>query len=252
MGPLIGVTTYFKDIDDKKENEEDARRRGFLSPEASVSYVYYTRKIEYAGGTPVSIPWFCQDASVRTLAERLDGILFSGGEDIDPQYYGEPVAGSEVIVPERDAQELRLFEAFYQARKPILGICRGIQLMNVFFRGSLIQDILSEEKGYLDHSQSDEGGFEPAHSVLVEKGTKLVSLIGEEVRVNSLHHQAARKIGEGLVVAAQSEDGLVEALERPEYPFMLGVQWHPERLSGEPHSNIFEAFVEECAKFKNL
>ena len=119
--------------------------------------------------------------------------------------------------------------------------------MNVFFRGSLIQDIPSEGKDYLDHDQHSEGGgFTVVHGVSVKKGTLLASLVGEKVRVNTLHHQAARKVGEGLIVTATSEDGLIEGLERPDYPFMLGVQWHPERLNEAPHSNIFKAFVESA------
>ena len=244
MRPLIGVTSYLKRYQDEKNSRFD----GFLSPDF-ISYPYYTRKIELAGAVPVDIPYFYDmEASVKTLAGRLDGILFIGGEDIDPKYYGEPVAGSEKIVPERDSLEMQLFDAFYRARKPVLGICRGMQLMNVFFKGSLIQDISSEKKGYLEHVQSSEGGFAPAHGVSVTKGTLLASLVGESVRVNTLHHQAARKVGEGLIVAAESEDGIIEAVEMPEYPFMLGVQWHPERLGEEPHFNIFKAFVSAALK----
>ena len=242
MKPLIGVTPYFRN----DVGGESSRREGFISPEAYVSYVYYTRKVELAGGVPIIIPYFYDKASVRLLAEKLDGVLFTGGEDIDPKYYGEAPAGSNAAVPERDAQELELFGAFYALRRPILCICRGVQLMNVFFHGSLIQDIASEGPGYLEHSQSSEGGFATVHGVSVERGTRLASLVGESVRVNSMHHQAVRRAGEGLIVAARAEDGIAEGLECPDYPFMLGVQWHPERLNQEPHLNIFTAFVESA------
>ena len=249
MRPLIGITPYFKDTHDLKNAAYD----GFISPETCVAYVYYTRKVEQAEGVPMIIPYFCDgDASARILAERLDGILFTGGEDIAPNYYGEHPAGSEASVMERDAQEFKLFDAFYSARKPILGICRGAQVMNVFFRGTLIQDIPSEAKGYLNHAQySEGGGFTVVHSVSVEKGSQLASIVGEKVMVNTLHHQAVRKVGEGLVVTAISEDGLIEGLERPDYPFMLGVQWHPERLNEEPHFNIFKALVESAKNKSN-
>ena len=241
MKPLIGVTSYFRDTHDRKNEVYE----GFISPETSVSYVYYSRRVEQSGGVPVVIPrYYDGDVSARILAERLDGILFTGGEDVDPKNYGEAPAGSEGSVAERDAQELKLFDAFYSARKPVLGICRGAQIMNVFFRGSLIQDIPSEGKGYLDHTQHSKGGFSVAHSVSVEKGSRLASLTGDKVIVNTLHHQAVRKVGDGLAVSAISEDGLIEAIERPDYPFMLGVQWHPERLNEEPHINIFKAFIE--------
>ena len=244
MRPLIGVTPYFRDTHDR----ENAAYEGFISPETYVAYVYYTRKVEQAGGVPVVIPYFYDgDAPARALAARLDGILFTGGEDVDPTYYGEPSAGSKATVAERDANEFKLFDAFYSARKPILGICRGMQVMNVFFRGTLIQDIPSEGKGYINHFQSSEGrGFSVVHSVSVEKGSRLASLMGERVMVNTMHHQAARQTGEGLVVTAISEDGLIEGLERPDYPFMVGVQWHPERLNVEPHFNLFKAFVESA------
>jgi putative glutamine amidotransferase len=244
MRPLIGLTPYFRDTPDRLYSD----CAGYISPETSVSQVYYTRKIEEAGGVSVVIPYYYDgDASARILAERLDGILFTGGEDIDPKYYGEIPAGAEAAAAERDVQEFKLFEAFYSARKPILGICRGSQLMNVFFRGSLIQDIPSEGKGYIDHTRySEGGGFTLVHGVSVEKGTLLASLTGEKVRVNTMHHQAVRKVGDGLIVAAVSEDGLIEGVERPGYPFMLGVQWHPERLNDEPHLNIFKALVESA------
>jgi putative glutamine amidotransferase len=244
MRPLIGVTPYFKDTPDR----QNSCYAGFISPESSVTYVYYTRKVEEAGGVPVTIPYFNDgDALPKILSDRLDGILFTGGEDIDPKYYDELPAGSEASVRERDAQEIKLFDAFYSERKPIFAICRGVQLMNVFFHGSLIQDISSEGKGYLNHAlQSEGGGFSVVHDVSVEKGTLLASLVGENAKVNSMHHQATRKVGEGLIVTAVSEDGVIEGLEHPDYPFMLGVQWHPERLNEEPHLNLFRAFVESA------
>jgi len=250
MKPLIGVTPYFRDTPDR----ENADYEGFISPETYVSYVYYTLKVEQAGGVPVVIPYFYDgDISALALAERLDGVLFTGGSDIDPKYYGEPIAGAKSIVAERDAQELRLFNAFYSARKPILGICRGTQLINVFFHGSLIQDISSEGKeDYLNHFQSSEGGFSVVHGVSVKKEARLASLVGENVRVNTMHHQAVRKVGDGLIVSAMSEDGLIEGIERPDYPFMLGVQWHPERLNEEPHFNLFKAFVESAKSVLGL
>ena len=243
MRPLIGITPYFRDTPDRKNSEFE----GFISPETCLIYVYYSRKIEQAGGVPVVIPcYYNEHASIPVLTERLDGILFSGGEDVDPKYYGEQPAGSEAATAERDAQEFKLFAAFYSASRPILAICRGMQLMNIFFHGTLIQNIPSEGKGYLDHANSPGGGFSVVHGVSVDKGSLLASLVGENVRVNSTHHQAVRKVGEGLVVTAMSEDGLVEGTERPDYPFMLGVQWHPERLNEEPHLNIFKALVESA------
>ena len=239
MQPLIGLTSYFVNTKDR----DNKPLEHFLAPNVYVSYPYYPHKVECAGGIPVNIPYYADDATIGALAERLDGILFIGGEDIDPKYYGESFRGSEKVVSERDTLEFKLFEAFFAARKPILGICRGMQLMNVFFKGSLIQDILSENKGYINHSRSDDS-YGAVHKVQTVAGTKVHALLGgNAVGVNTLHHQAARKIGEGLVVAATSEDGIVEAIERPDYPFMIGLQWHPERLDMPPHFALFEEFV---------
>ncbi|MDR1731415.1 MAG: gamma-glutamyl-gamma-aminobutyrate hydrolase family protein [Synergistaceae bacterium] len=239
MQPLIGITSYFLNTRDK-DNKPLER---YLSPNVYVSYPTYVHRVERAGGIPIDIPYYLDDASVFALAEKLDGILFCGGEDVNPQYYGEPVAGTKTVVPERDALEFKLLDAFFKLRKPIFGICRGEQVINTFFKGSLIQDIARENKGYIEHSRSDNPDS-PVHKIAVKTGTRLHSILGETtVNVNSLHHQAARTPGEGLVVSARSEDGLVEGLELPDYPFLLGVQWHPERLDIPPHFALFEEFI---------
>ena len=243
MKPLIGITSYF--LNTKDEKNELLKR--YLAPHVYVSYPYYALQIERAGGIPVNIPLFAENASLNALVPRIDGVLFCGGEDIAPDRYGETPKGAENWVQERDEFEFKLFKAFFEAQKPIFGICRGMQLMNVFFKGSLIQDIPSEDRGYLKHSQSDES-FSPVHAISTVKGTRLNALLGDDFRVNTLHHQAARQVGEGLDVSAHSEDGLIEAIERPNYPFMMGVQWHPERLSGEEQIVLFKEFIASASR----
>ncbi|MDR3230667.1 MAG: gamma-glutamyl-gamma-aminobutyrate hydrolase family protein [Synergistaceae bacterium] len=244
MRPLIGITSYFLNTKDSSNRPLDR----YLSSSVYVSYPFYVHKVERAGGIPLDIPYYLDDASILALAGRLDGILFCGGEDIDPKYYGESIDGAQAAVPERDALEFSLFDAFFSARKPIFGICRGMQLMNVFFKGSLIQDIASEKGGYIEHSRSDDScGL--VHKVEIVAKTRVRAILGEDTtEANSLHHQAARRIGEGLVVSARSEDGLTEAVELSDYPFMIGVQWHPERLGMPPHFALFEEFVRSCMK----
>ncbi|GHS86415.1 peptidase C26 [Synergistales bacterium] len=245
MRPLIGLTSYYLN----PKAPAKAPFRALFDESVYVSHPRYVANVEKAGGIPLDIPYFTDDASVAALAEKLDGILFIGGEDIDPRYYAEPMDGSKDIVQERDDLEIELFESFYKARKPIFGICRGLQLINVFFRGSLIQDIPKEAeasgKSYLRHTRNDAKN-ETVHKVNTVKGTRLAGLLGESFGVNSLHHQATRKPGDELVVSAYSEDGLIEGLEHPDYPFLMGVQWHPERLSEAPHFKLFEAFIAAC------
>ncbi|GHV43973.1 peptidase C26 [Synergistales bacterium] len=242
MRPLIGLTSYYLN----QKTPAKSQLRAVFDESVYVSYPQYVSKVEKAGGIPLDIPHYADDASVAALAKKLDGILFIGGEDIDPRYYAEPMDGSKDIVAERDDLEIKLFENFYKARKPILGICRGLQLINVFFRGSLIQDIPKEAeasgKPYLNHTRNDAKN-EAVHKVNTVSGTRLAGLLGDGFGVNSLHHQATRRPGDGLLVSAYSEDGLIEGLEHSDYPFLIGVQWHPERLSEAPHFKLFEAFI---------
>ncbi|GHS98617.1 peptidase C26 [Synergistales bacterium] len=245
MRPLIGLTSYY--VNPKAQAK--APLSAVFEESVCVSYPQYAARVEKAGAIPLDIPYFKDDNSIAVLAEKLDGVLFIGGEDIDPMYYSEPMNGSKDMVPERDELEIKLIESFYKARKPIFGICRGLQLINVFFRGSLIQDIPKEAetsgKPYLRHTRNDAKN-ESVHNVNTVKGTRLAELLGDSFGVNSLHHQATRRPGDGLLVSAYSEDGLIEGLEHPDYPFLIGVQWHPERLSEAPHFKLFEAFVKAC------
>ncbi|MDR1741958.1 MAG: gamma-glutamyl-gamma-aminobutyrate hydrolase family protein [Synergistaceae bacterium] len=251
--PIIGLTSYYFDID----LEKNAGLRDFFSVNIFVSYLNYVKRIEAAGGIPLNIPcWRIDDDTARSIAGRLDGILFIGGEDINPMLYNELRRGANDPVSDRDEAEMRLFDAFYRARKPILGICRGAQLMNVFFKGKLIQDIHMDGertgKNYIEHLRTDFRN-DPVHTVTIADGSRMATVLmgRKSFRVNSLHHQAIGEIGEGLVPVAWSEDGIIEALERPGYPFMFGVQWHPERLSGTQNDALFETFVSAAAQTNN-
>lgn len=198
----------------------------------------YAEAILDVGGIPVFLPHTVDGYRLDEYCDMLDGLLFAGGADVDPRYYGERVEFDSVeISAERDEFELALFSRFNATGKPILGICRGIQLINVALGGSLYQHIEG-------HRQT--GGGAP-QTVNVLSGSLLSAAIGADgdIPVNSYHHQAVKRIAEGLAVSATSPDGTVEALERTEGGFLLAVQWHPEMIYRDEtrFAGIFATFV---------
>jgi len=189
----------------------------------------------------------------RVQAEDFDGILFAGGEDVDPAFYDESKKFPTVRTDRaRDEFELALLDAAQQSRIPVLGICRGMQMINVKYGGTLYQDLSREaysETGLqLEHKQPG-NRTEATHAVTVtEPESRLGAAFHGNCRVNSLHHQAVKRVGRGLKVTAYSEDGLPEAVEDAgDYPFLVAVQWHPEEMAGEPEQKkIFEQFLAWC------
>ncbi len=189
----------------------------------------------------------------RVHAKDFDGILFAGGEDVDPALYGETKQHDNVHESRaRDEFEFRLLDEALARRAPILGICRGVQMINVKFGGSLYQDVNQDAEPQLEHRQTDEGKTrqEATHSVLVtDENSSLGGIMRGSCRVNSLHHQALKRVGRGLKVTARSEDGFVEAVESAEeYPFLMAVQWHPEEMVSDASEQrqIFVRFLEKC------
>lgn len=179
-------------------------------------------------------------------ALTCDGLLLPGGGDMDPKFYGQariPACGEPNLL--RDAAEPLLLRAFLATDKPVLGICRGIQVMNAVLGGDLYQDIKPFE--HLPHN----GHWAKVHTVTVRRGTLLSRILGQDtVLVNSQHHQAVDRVAPGFTLAALSEDGIVEAIEKPDARFCLGVQWHPEWLSDADPAmqGLFDAFVNACSK----
>lgn len=226
MQPVIGVTPYFVQKDDKREF-----RLGRS----------YCEKLQAAGALPLVLPFTADRESVARMAALCDGFLFSGGEDIDPPLYGEEVLPEcGALSRERDDFELALLAEAERLGKPVLGICRGVQVMNVFYGGSLWQD-LESQKG-LEKALHSPGHYSEQHEVFVKPDTRLASILGPgTIRVNSSHHQAVKAAG--LAVCAETADGLIEAIEKPGGRFVLGVQWHPERLADV---RLFEALVGAC------
>lgn len=247
MKPIIAVTA----------KTEELRNR----PQTTIPNTY-ARVIEEAGGIPVIIPMSDKKETTAQIARFADGILFSGGDDIHPRYYGEEPLADMVISPdERTEFEDALLREVMQLRKPVLGICLGAQLINIVLGGSLYQDIPTQIANPLNHREQ--------HNIKVVEGTRLyqtfnitvgwappTKMTGDggpcppyrdlqnAISVFSTHHQSVKSPGKGLTVSALSSDGVIEAIELPDYPFLIGVQWHPEL---EPESDytklLFKALI---------
>ncbi len=214
-------------------------------------YPGYPEGITAAGGIPVILSILNCDEDIEAIADRLDGFVFSGGQDVDPRHYGEALLKySDEIYPPRDQLELRLLRAVMDRDKPILGVCRGLQLINVALGGTLYQDINKQVKRDLPIQHFQQNNYEyPVHEVNIETNSRLYEIIGTEtIRVNSMHHQAIARLAPQLIAAAASGDGLVEAVEIRNLTFGLAVQWHPEFLWQQDESTlkILLAFVDAC------
>lgn len=209
----------------------------------------YMKGIEQAGGIPVMLPLLDGAEELRQLAETLDGVLLTGGQDVSPALYGcAPSAQCGECCPARDAMEQALFPLLRAQGKPVLGICRGIQLINVLMGGTLYQDLPTEHPSDIEHHQTLPYD-RPCHTVRLLPGSPLHALLETDVLpVNSYHHQAIRELAPGLAAMAVAGDGLVEAVCAPEPPFLWAVQWHPEfsYRSDENSRKIFRRFVEAC------
>ena len=224
--PIIGIPTQtLHSIDGIPEG----------LPESWVMNQRYSRVVAAAGGLPVMVPLLDDEETLRALYDRLDGILLPGGVDVDPTTYGEPRRPDcGRVDPARDRVELQFARWAIAEGKPLFGLCRGLQIVNVALGGTLYQDIASQLDGALKHDCFPTAGYARdhlAHDIAVSSGSRLAALVGATpLRVNSMHHQAVKDVAPGLVPTAIAPDGLIEALESSDGPFLLGVQWHPESL----------------------
>lgn len=217
------------------------------SPERAYVNSTYLNAIQQAGGVPIALPPQLSGRSWERLAAGLDGLLLTGGGDIDPARFGEaPHPTLFDVAPLRDTFETAAARWALERQVPLLCICRGIQVLNVSLGGSLYQDVGTEPGTTLTHSQT-EPRDQPTHKVKVKPGSRLAEVLGaDEVEVNSMHHQAIKGLGRGLTAVAWAPDQIVEGVELPDHPgFVLGVQWHPEELIGhsEPARRLFAALV---------
>ncbi|MBU0512123.1 MAG: gamma-glutamyl-gamma-aminobutyrate hydrolase family protein [Chloroflexi bacterium] len=232
--PLIGIITY-----------RHPSSYGFSLNALAEAYI---QAVSQAGGIPVLIPLGLPEEQLNDMLPRLDGILFSGGGDIEPQRFGADnhpeVKGVDT---DRDRVEIQLARDVVRDGIPFLGICRGIQLINVALGGTLYTHLSDQYPGAIQHSFLDEQPRDYlAHEVKVQAGTQLFEILGDPtIKVNSLHHQGIRQLAAGLKMTAQAPDGLIEGVEIPEHPFGIAVQWHPEWLTAHaPMRDLFRAFVE--------
>lgn len=233
MKPIIGL---FPSVD----NEGDHSLKAL-----------YVEAIEQAGGVPLIIPYLADKSDISYFIEICDGFCFTGGIDIDPARYGEeidPLCGE--ISASRDEMELAYMQPILKSQKPVIGICRGAQVINVALGGTLYQDIPSMLGESFPHRQT-EALLEYSHGVNIEVGTPLFELLKtERIRANSFHHQSVKALGDGLRVMARADDGIIEAFYLEGHPYLMAYQWHPERLCARDRSAalIFESFIEAAKK----
>ena len=223
--PIIGVTCFYREASFADWSMESA-----ILPST------YTRVIISAGGTPVIIP---PSEKPRGLLDRIDGLVIAGGPDLDPATHGQdPDPDTKEYYPEQDASEIILLEGAIERNMPILCICRGMQLLSVFHGGSLHQH-LDSTPGYEGHGGYS--GVVTEHGVIAEEGSRIAALMGLNITANSTHHQGVADAGSLSVTARAEHDGLIEAVERSDLRFCLGVQWHPERIG---HDVLYSALVQ--------
>jgi putative glutamine amidotransferase len=211
----------------------------------------YVKWVLDAGGLPILFPNVVPSQAAAYLS-TVDGLILTGGDDVDPSLYGqERRPECEETDPVRDAFEVALVRAARKRAIPTLAICRGLQVANVALGGTLVQDIPAQVRSPLRHRKEDADPEPPLHEVSIVEGTRLHAIAGgaSTLRVNSFHHQAPDRVADGLRVTARTSDGVVEAMEDPALPFFLGVQWHPERATGDPFTKaLFAAFLEACGR----
>lgn len=229
MKPIIGVTA--------SENEKETHLKGT-----------YIQRILEAGGIPMILSSDLV-GNIDSLITRIDGFLLTGGGDIDPIYFDEdPHPNLGDVTPKRDAFEIQLVKSALQTKKPMLGICRGMQVIIVAAGGNMYQDLYKQRtKMTIQHDQQAPTSH-ASHSIQLTAGSRLREIAeAAEIRVNSFHHQAVKDVPEPFIISAVSNDGVIEAIESAEHPFIVGVQWHPEDLQDAFSEKVFEKFIIESS-----
>ncbi len=211
----------------------------------------YMRALKAAGAIPVVLPLDASEEDLKQLCLDLNGFLFTGGPDVHPFLFGEETqAHCGNVSPARDQMEISLLPMIMELQKPILGICRGIQVLNIALGGNIWQDIPSQVTRDFPLAHSQPFSYDmPCHTVALTEGSLLARISeSSSIEVNSMHHQAVKDLAPGLIASAYSTDYLIEALEMPDYPFFIGVQWHPEYLweKNKEAFRLFQTFVKAC------
>ncbi|MEK4426292.1 gamma-glutamyl-gamma-aminobutyrate hydrolase family protein [Solibacillus sp. FSL K6-1523] len=229
MKPVIGLTMH--PVEGKKEINNT-----------------YINAIQKAGGTPICLP-IINEENVEQILNIVDGIVSIGGYDINPLIFGEePHYKLGVVIDERDKSDMLIMKCAFERELPILGICRGEQVMNVAFGGTLYQDIDTQVENILKHTQVSLR-HEVTHTVVLEQ-SKLQQIVGaSSILTNSFHHQAVARVADGFIINARAKDGVIEGIEHPTHPYCIGVQWHPEGLENDaPSDKLFKSFIEASTK----
>lgn len=208
----------------------------------------YVKSVISAGGIPLIIPVNTEPNIIKAQMENVDGLILSGGYDVNPLLFGEePHRLLGATFGERDTFESILIKYALKMEKPILGICRGCQILNVICGGTLYQDCSLDKDSFIKHSQENTPA-QPSHTITISEDSELYSIFGEKALVNSFHHMSIKRVADGFKVIGVASDGIVEAIERVDGSFAIGTQWHPEMManSNEQMLEIFKLFISKC------
>lgn len=227
----------------------EEKQKLFLGYERMYTNADYVNAVIAAGGVPIMLPIIEDNEAIAIQAEHIDGLIVMGGHDVMPMYFNEePLSCLGEVLPKRDAYEIELLKAMTGMKKPVFGICRGFQILNVVFGGSLYQDIsLAERSIQIQHNQQARPNVR-THSIETKKGSIMQKCFGATDTVNSYHHLAVKEVAKNFTVTAWAPDGIIEAIEYSGDSYIMGVQFHPEMLAANhtPSLNLFKEFITRC------
>ncbi len=251
MKPLIGISVNHSFND----SIGIISSLGFKGQDWQLIASDYIKSVELSGGCPVIIPIVDNIDTIWDFVKTLDGIIFTGGSDIDPCYFNEtPVSGLGTVNPLRDQHEIELCRRILnQTKIPVLGICKGLQLINVVAGGTLYQDLKTQKLDSFCHSLSNFPRYYSSHKVKIKENSRLRNIFKtDSLGVNSFHHQAVKDLGENFTATMESEDGVIEGIEMESDRFVVAVQWHPEAMVEKDNSylNLFTSFIKACKDAK--